>query len=119
MTINTCNLDQLCYSWGIKQRENINMNNIKLMSKEDALDIRKSLSKQTIKAGKMVSLPVWVAYQREGSVKVATGRATCRVCGEKIRQGLQVSFYFDEEQNNWTGKQYNVHADDCISIEDA
>lgn len=61
----------------------------------------------------LVSLPIFVAYQGDGELKPATKRATCRLCGEKISSGRQLSFYYDEEQNSWTGKLYHVHADGC------
>jgi hypothetical protein len=60
-----------------------------------------------------VRIPGYVAYQAEGYTKPATKRATCRLCGEKVKTGLQLSFYYDEEDNPWTGKLYHVHADGC------
>lgn len=61
----------------------------------------------------LVHLPICVAYQAEGELKRATKRATCRLCGHKIMEGLQLSFFYDEEQNAWTAKEYHVHAEGC------
>ena len=61
----------------------------------------------------LVHLPSYVAYQGEGELKPATKRATCRLCGEKIKTGVQLSFFYDEEQNSWTAKEYHVHANGC------
>lgn len=65
----------------------------------------------------LVRLPICVAYQAEGELKPATKRATCRLCGEKIKTGLQLSFFYDEEQNSWTAKEYHVHAEGCPELE--
>ena len=91
---------------------------IKLLDKYEIEAIRKvtaNRAKHTSKMFGTVRLPTWVAYNSEGETKPATGRATCRLCGTKIKHGLQLSFYYDEEQNAWTGKEYHVHADGCDS----
>lgn len=91
------------------------MTNIKLLDDFDANAIRKVTANRehfTTFNGN-VNLPIWVAYQAEGEIKDATGRATCRLCGNKIKEGKQLSFFYDEEQNSWTAKEYHVHADGC------
>ncbi len=95
------------------------MTNIKLLDKSDAEHIRKvtaDRAKYTYSHNaNIVSLPLFVAYQGDGTIKPATGRATCRLCGNKIAKnyGAQLSFFYDEEQNSWTAKEYHVHADGC------
>ena len=105
------------------------MRNVTLLNRSDArsiLAITANRLKYTDSRG-YVTLPNYVAYQGDSvePVKPATGRATCRICGRKIvKDTLDMSFYYDEEQNSWTGlaglytvaKEYHVHADamDCI-----
>ena len=93
------------------------MTNIKLLDMLDANDIRAITAdrKKYTSFNGDVRLPIWVAYQSEGTIKPATGRATCRLCGNKIAKdyGAQLSFFYDEEQNSWTAKEYHVHADGC------
>lgn len=90
------------------------MNQIKLLDKSDTAAIRKVVAnREALTRRGYVNIPDWVAYQGEGTTKPATKRATCRLCGEKIKEGLQLSFFFDEEQNSWTSKEYHVHADGC------
>lgn len=87
----------------------------KLLDQFDAEQIREvtaDLKKYTFTNGD-IRLPIGVAYQAEGTIKSATGRATCRLCGNKIKTGNQLSFFYDEEQNSWTAKEYHVHANGC------
>lgn len=76
--------------------------------REITADLNAHMSNQTT-----VQIPSYVAYTGEGTLKPATGRATCRLCGTKIKTGIQLSFYYDEEQNSWTAKEYHVHANGC------
>lgn len=56
-----------------------------------------------------------LCYNGTWEEKLATGRATCRVCGEKIKKGVkEVEFCYDEEGNPWTAKYYHIHAEPCI-----
>ena len=89
---------------------------IKLLDKGEAQGIREVQANRESLTSRFgtVHLPCWVAYQGEGTVKPATGRATCRLCNTKIKKGEQLSFYYDEEQNSWTSKEYHVHADNCL-----
>ncbi len=91
------------------------MRNVKLLDAFDANAIREvtaDRAKHTMHNGD-VRLPIFVAYQGDGTIKEATGRATCRLCGTKIKNGYQLTFCYDEEQNSWTAKDYHVHADGC------
>jgi hypothetical protein len=91
---------------------------IKLLDDFDANQIREVTTnlQAHIMFNGDVRLPIYVAYQAEGTLKNATGRATCRLCGVKIKTGLQLSFYYDEEQNSWTAKEYHVHANGCPNV---
>lgn len=88
---------------------------IRLLDKNEAQGIKEvvlNLDTLTSRFG-TVKIPMWIAYQGEGTLKPSTKRATCRVCGEKIKEGQQLSFYYDEEQNSWTAKEYHVHTEGC------
>ena len=94
------------------------MPQIKLLDAHDAKIIRAITDDRAAHTlgygnGAFVRIPQYVAYQGEGTIKNATGRATCRLCNTKIKEGSQLSFYYDEEQNSWTAKEYHVHADGC------
>ena len=94
------------------------MREIKLLDRHDSEVIRNITANRTEHTlhygdGKFVRIPISVAYQGEGEVKPATKRATCRLCNTKIKEGMQLSFYYDEEDNSWTAKTYHVHADGC------
>ena len=98
--------------------EDQTVRHIKLLDESDAAEIRKVTSNlaehsYTIGNTTTVRLPIYIAYQAEGTLKPATKRATCRLCGNKITEGWQLSFFYDEEQNSWTAKEYHVHADGC------
>lgn len=76
--------------------------------------ITADLSAHTNSFRNAINIPIFVAYQGEGTLKPATGRATCRLCNEKIKKdGVQLSFYYDAENNSWTAKEYHVHANGC------
>ncbi len=88
---------------------------VQLLDQFDAAAIREVTANRAphMLSNGNISLPIYVAYTGDGTIKPATKRATCRLCGEKITSGLQLSFYYDAEQNAWTGKEYHVHADGC------
>lgn len=44
-------------------------------------------------------------------VITGTGRATCRICGKKIKKGeIAIRFAYDGEGNAWTAIEMQIHA---------
>lgn len=49
---------------------------------------------------------------------VATGRATCRQCGQKITKGEPaIKGPWDAEGNSWTARDVQIHFNECTPEE--
>jgi len=58
----------------------------------------------------IISRTPWFNPNSLIEIKTATGRARCRITGEKIAKGeTELVFELDYEGNSWTSKTYHVN----------
>lgn len=89
-----------------------------MLDKDDVRELKEWAHEKNFQPGTTVPMPAYIAYTCEGDVKIASGRARCRITGKLIPKGvLELVFYWDGEGNPWTAKEFHIDLREIIEEE--